>query len=408
MANKIDLIVKYSTEAFDEVYAAESRSSLLDGNKKLMQFTGAKTVKVAKFSAGGLYDYQRANTETSGKFSNGTHAGTGYGYQNADMGVTWEEFTLSCDRAAQYRVELFDNEETAQMAVGLGTTEINRTVVIPEIDAYCFSKIASFADVGNLVSSTITEPLAALNDALLWFDNHEVAPENQIIFCSPRFMQSLRNTSANGLVKPLMQGADFKNVKFTIEEYEGRKIVPVPPRRFLTNINLFAGGFGPSSASQEIDFMVVAKDAIYHIVKYNKIKVFGPDVVQDYDGYKVNARVYHDVFVPDNKKVGIYVHVGGFTGASADVKAKVVATSVAGSGDSATVINAITLPGSILTAKYVLAASETALGSKISNGTDVVLGGDTTYASGAAYIHAVNADGVVVASGAITIVSNEE
>lgn len=59
MANAIELITKYSTKAWDKVYKAESRSAILNGEKDLMKFVGAKTVKIAKPSVSGLSDYKR-------------------------------------------------------------------------------------------------------------------------------------------------------------------------------------------------------------------------------------------------------------------------------------------------------------------------------------------------------------
>lgn len=407
--NKIDLIVKYSTDAFDEVYKADSRASLLDGNKKLMQFTGAKTVKIAKFAFTGLYDYKRANGEAEGRFSNGAHTGTsGYGYQQGDMEMTWEEFTIGCDRACQYRVEMFDNEETAQMAVGMGTTQINKQVIIPEIDAYCFSKIVergTSVAMGNLVTSALTEGNAFkdLNDALVWFDDNEVPAEDQIIFVSPSYYNALRNTGGtNGIVKPLLQSDLTKDVKFSVEEYEGRKIIVVPGNRFQTALTFGAGYWGPSADSKKIDFLVCAKSAIYHVVKYNKIRVFGPEVVQDYDGYKVNARVYHDVFIPDNKKVAVYAHVAsGNTG----VATKVLVDAVAGEESGETIIKgATTLPGGIMFSEIYACTADHAVGTAITAGSGVVavtLGTPFTKGSTTHVVLAHN--GKVVASSAITL-----
>ena len=147
MANAIELIQRYSSKAWDKVYKAESCSSVLDGEKDLLKFTGTKTVKIAKFSASGLSNYQRANIATSGDFAAGDatdfNAGNGYGYKTADMALVWETFEMQCDRAAQYRIDLMDNEETNALAVGTCTTEVSRTIMIPEIDAYCFSKLAT-------------------------------------------------------------------------------------------------------------------------------------------------------------------------------------------------------------------------------------------------------------------------
>lgn len=57
---------------------------------------------------------------------------------------------------------------------------------------------------------------------------------------------------------------------------------------------------------------MVDKTAAMHIVKYEKVKVIGDDLNlagQGFDGYTIFARVYHDVFVPDNKRVGLYCSV---------------------------------------------------------------------------------------------------
>jgi hypothetical protein len=215
MANSIELITKYSTKAWDKVYKAEAISSLLDAPEAQVQFTGAKTVKIAKFSASGLGNYYRNNDVVNG-------AGNPFGYAGGNVGLTWEEFTLEQDRSARYPVELFDNEETDGLTLGAATTEISRTIMIPEVDAYCFSKIASYAseDLGNLKSGAIEDKnsLAPLNDALLYFDEHEVPAEKQIIFLSPRYMNALRNNT-NELSRYLLQADYSKDVKFTLTSY---------------------------------------------------------------------------------------------------------------------------------------------------------------------------------------------
>lgn len=124
--NSIELITKYSTKAWDKVYKSEARSSLLDAPDAQVKFTGAKTVKIAKFSATGLGNYYRPNSEVENA-ANDTY----FGYAKGNVGLTWEEFTLRQDRSANYPVELFDNEETDGLTLGAATTEISRTILIP-------------------------------------------------------------------------------------------------------------------------------------------------------------------------------------------------------------------------------------------------------------------------------------
>lgn len=373
MANNIALITKYSTAAWDKIYKAESRSALLDGKEGVnVQWTGTKTVKIAKFSAGGLKNYYRNNVGDS-RVGTGTGSqfmgNLGYGYQASSVGLTWEEYTIAMDRAAAYPIEYFDNEETDGLVLGAATTEISRTVMIPEVDAYCFSKLASYcskatdtvtfgdgttgAGLGNLVeysgSSSITKAnaLEAVNAAFLYFDEHEIPAEDQILFVSSRFFNYLRNDSTE-LSRYLLQADYDKNVKFTLTEYEGRKIVVVPPQRFRTNFTTItesgAGyGFGgwdsttsKAIVSKEIHFILCAKSAVMHVVKYNKVKILEGDVAlaaTGQDGYALYARVYHDVFVMDNKRYAIYTAVNGgtdaktITAATATTPVKEVKTS---------------------------------------------------------------------------------
>jgi hypothetical protein len=106
---------------------------------------------------------------------------------------------------------------------------------------------------------------------------------------------------------------DNKDISFTITKYEGRQLVEVAPERFRTNIVLFGQeGYTWAQDSQAINFLGVSKEAVTHIVKYEKIKVISGDLNlagNGFDGYTIYARIYHDVFVPDNKKVGIYANL---------------------------------------------------------------------------------------------------
>ena len=133
--NNIELITRYSPKAWDTVYKQESMSALLDTNKELVKFTGAKTVKIGKWQNGGLRDYYRNNAGDPrvALAPEGTNfvGSAGFGYQKSAARLVWEEFTLSCDRAAAFQIEKFDNEESGEELVGLGVSEISRTTIVP-------------------------------------------------------------------------------------------------------------------------------------------------------------------------------------------------------------------------------------------------------------------------------------
>ena len=143
----------------------------------------------------------------------------------------------------------------------------------------------------------------------------------------------------------------------------GREIVSVPGRRFRTKIQLGANGFSWGTGSQAIDFIVCAKSAVYHVVKYDKIRVFDPKIVQDFDGYKVNVRIYHDCFVPDNKRVAIYAHLSNE--AAKEPTVKFIYDDTAKKLSSVAVI-----PGDLLIdGLYVKTTSAPAIGTNVVAGT---------------------------------------
>lgn len=393
MANLIGLVTKWGTKAWDKVYKAEACSSVLDGDKDLLKFTGVKTVKIAKFSSSGLGDYHRANRPvaanddgTAARYAgnetssyNGT-ANQGYGYQQGDVSLEWEEFTIRCDRGTQLRIELFDDEETDGLAVAAATKEFSRTKVVPEVDAYVFSELARLA--GTVSTSTIdlapsgysgvgynaAGPIKALNDAFEVLGDLEVPDADQVIFCSNKFFNQLRSTGE--IVKTLKQTEYGENVKFSIGEYEGREIIAVPANRFRTLIQLNGDdGYSWKAGSQKIDFMVVAKSAVAHVTKYDKVKVFSPEVVQDFDGYKINIRIYHDVFVPDNKRIGIYVHTSNVATSAETValpSLKALSNVALDTNNATVTINSIALvPGDIIIDGIYYAASAPTVGTAI-------------------------------------------
>ena len=144
--NSIGLITKYSPEYFDKVYKQEAVTSVFDANRESVKFTGAKTVKIGKLQLGGLGNYYRNNDQVPNVAGSQSFYGSaGFGYQRSQMNYAWEEFTLTQDRAAAFPIEYFDDEEAGGEVVGRVVTEVSRTVIVPEVDAYALSTIAEKA-----------------------------------------------------------------------------------------------------------------------------------------------------------------------------------------------------------------------------------------------------------------------
>ena len=321
MANSIGLITKYMQEAIDTVLTQEAKTNVLVNGSKFIDLNFKETgyVKVMSLLMDGLSDYYRVNNGL-GSASNGYSTyPSNDGYKVGDTSAKWELFQLEYDRGRQFRVDNMDNEETAGLVIGNLLAEFLRTKVVPEVDAVRFSKMAKKCNValGNLVSETISanQIIGRFNSAFEWLFEHGVPEEEQVIFVSPNVMTLIRNTTE--LYKRLTQD-EYRNsdVTFTIEKYEGRQIIEVPSNRFFTGVVTTDNGYMPSANSYVINFMIASKKAVVPVVKLEKSKIWTPEQVQDFDGYKVNFRMYHDIIIPKNKVPAIYTSVSAVPGTS--------------------------------------------------------------------------------------------
>lgn len=418
MANNIQLIEKYLPEVVDKVLATESKTALLENGQKFidLNFKEAGYVRILSILMDGLSDYYRVNhVGVAGSLAyshDNQNNGADYrdGYARGNASATWEIFQLQYDRGKQFLVDYIDNEETAGAVIANLLGEFLRTKVIPEIDALRFSKIAGKANagLGNLVTETTFSSgiLASWNTAFEWLTEHEVPEEDQVVFCNPSIYTALQNDA--NLTKYITQ-EDFRSergVTFKLQAFNGRPIIVVPSDRFYTDIVIGANGYYPSADAKVINYIVCSKKAVIPVVKLNKSKVWTPEAVQDFDGYKVNVRIYHDVFVPKNKVPAIYVSVGNTT---ASTKASLLSLVLStGSVQNAYVLDEwYTTPAGIL-GSVVTAQSAFTLGSTITvDGTTikaVTPATDFVETNSSAYFALIDsANRVVAISGSVTL-----
>ena len=410
MANSIGLITKYMQEAIDTVLTQEAKTNVLVNGSKFIDLNFKETgyVKVMSLLMDGLSDYYRVNNGL-GSASNGYSTyPSNDGYKVGDTSAKWELFQLEYDRGRQFRVDNMDNEETAGLVIGNLLAEFLRTKVVPEVDAVRFSKMAKKCNValGNLVSETISanQIISRFNSAFEWLFEHGVPEEEQVIFVSPNVMTLIRNTTE--LYKRLTQD-EYRNsdVTFTIEKYEGRQIIEVPSNRFFTGVVTTDNGYMPSANSYVINFMIASKKAVVPVVKLEKSKIWTPEQVQDFDGYKVNFRMYHDIIIPKNKVPAIYTSVSAVAGTSKTNLLSVALTKVtSGYTLDAYYTTPVGLMGTV-----VRSATAFTLGNKYTTSSSVVAVGEgdtfTKFSSeNAQYFALLDGSGKCIAiSGSVTL-----
>ena len=297
MSNSIALAQRY-LPMLDEVYKASAKAAILDATK--VEIVGGNTVKVFKTSMDGLGDYSR-----------------NAGFVDGDVTGTWETLTLTKDRGRSFMIDRMDNEETLDMAFGTLAGEFIRTKVVPEVDAYTFAALAGKTGITTTTAVTITvgstDVPALIEEAERQMNEDEVPVEGRLLFISETAYAGLRDK----VTRTTMTGDG--SIDRGIVTFDGMRIIRVPQNRFYTAITLYdgkstgqtAGGYvGTSTTGYPINFMIVHPSAVCKVVKHVLPRIFTPDENQKADAWKFDYRLYHDVFVYDNKVKGIYLNRG--------------------------------------------------------------------------------------------------
>ncbi|MGN0533296.1 MAG: hypothetical protein ACI4IK_02950 [Eubacterium sp.] len=296
MANTINAITKY-LPYLDEVYKYGSRSAILETPTNLVRETAdAKTVMIAKTSMQGLGNYDKAS-----------------GFVNGDVSLTWESHTFSYDRGRSFTIDAVDDLETLGLAFGTLAAEFLRTQVVPEIDAVRFAKYCTSA--GNKATGTLSAEnvVSEIEKAETTMKEEEVDLMGAIIFMTPTVKGYIKDDTAHFTRQLVPSENPNRNFGF----YDEMPIVEVPQSRFYSAVTLKdgktegqeAGGYEKTTTTgKDINFMIIKPEAVVQITKHAKIRVFEPDVNQQADAYKIDYRIYHDGWVLENKKNGIYAH----------------------------------------------------------------------------------------------------
>lgn len=288
--NAITLAQKY-LPVLDEVYKRGSLTSMFDTAQA--EFVGANTVQLFNYDSVGMANYSRDA-----------------GYVMGNITAGWEDYTISQDRGRAFQIDAMSNEETLGMTLASALSEEERVHIIPEVDAYRFSKWAGTTGVSSAtgtitVGTTNVADLIAAAEAQM--DNDEVPYEGRVLYVSPKAYQALKGN----IERRIINSED--NVNTNVEFFDDMQIIRVPQGRFVDAITLnapttAAGQGGYTASGNNINFMIVHPSAIMQVMKHRVLRVFNPDENIEADAFRVNLRYYHDTWVKDNKVKGIYVH----------------------------------------------------------------------------------------------------
>lgn len=286
MANTIALAKNY-TSILDEVYCnASVTADLTSDNTMVRAGANANEIIYPQISVSGLGDYSRNS-----------------GYTDGSVNLEWITSKFNYDRGTKISVDVMDNEESRDIAFTMAGSELMRTKVAPEADAFVFATLAGTAGISKATPATYadaTEFLNALIVAKNKMDEDEVPEEGRILYATPTLM--------NGVM-----ALDTTKSREILNSFTVKK--KVPQSRFYTAIDLLdgkspseeAGHYKKATEGKDINFMIVHKPAVIKFDKHTVSDIIPASANPSADADIAKYRKYGIVDVFKNKVAGIYL-----------------------------------------------------------------------------------------------------
>lgn len=298
MPNTLQYATIFQT-GLDKQVVQESTTGWMEENAGQVKYNGGNEIKIPKMAMDGLGSYDRTT-----------------GYAPGDVSLEYQTMTFTQDRGRSFTLDAMDVDETNFVATaGALMGEFQRVQVIPEIDAYRYSKIATIAIDGEQNRALAVNKGNILDELLGDLNKMEdvIGNKTVVITMNPILSGMLARGSSEFISKAMLKkGA----LEVEVQTFNENPIVKAPSNVLKTAIDILdgktagqeAGGFKPSADALDINWLITTKDAPIAVSKTDKARVFDPSVNQKADAYKIDYRKYHDVWVPDNKLPCIFVN----------------------------------------------------------------------------------------------------
>ncbi len=292
-----------NTVEYAKVFQKELDKQLIEGatsgwmeeNAKQVIYNGGNEIKLPKMSLNGLGDYDRDSGYVDGAVT--------YSFQTLKMGK---------DRGRRFRIDAIDVDESGfGLAAANVASEFQRTQVIPEIDAYRYSKLASLAGIKEdytpaaaTVLNKLIEHIGKVCDV--------TGGEGNLVITMARPVYDLLMTSTQ--IQKHLDVSDFAQgeLNTAVKTINGIPVIPVSSARMKSayvykngKSTEAAGGFAADSAAVQINWIIAPKSAPIAVSKTDNIKIIRPEENQFADAWDIDYRKYHDLFLPEQRAAAV-------------------------------------------------------------------------------------------------------
>lgn len=276
--------------ALDDRFVETACSGWMDSNSGQVIYNGGNKVKIPVMSTTGLKDYDRDN-----------------GYPSGSVSLSYEELLMGMDRGTSFQLDAMDVNESNFIANATAvSSKFQKEQVVPEIDAYRYSKLAAYATAANI--STYTPAAATMLDALLEDIAvvRDMVGENEplVININAKIRMYLDRLTA---FQKMIDVTSFKqgNIDMKVKSINEIPLLSVPSARFQDTYvfndgkttGQTDGGFTKASTAKEMNWIICPKKVPIAVSKQDKMKIFDPETYQKADAWFIGYRRYHELWV---------------------------------------------------------------------------------------------------------------
>ena len=276
MAGGMNLATKY-IRYFNDMFYKEAQITLALKNRA--EYKGSRRFEIATVPLAPLNDYVRAGMQR-------------YGTPN-DLTRNIQLVEVTQDKGFAFIIDRGDREQSEYiMEAGRELSRETKYVVVPNVDRYCFGKLATGAQEAGGYDDTALTKANAYEEFLEgqeYLGDYDVPDTDRICYCSYHFANLMKQDPAFMKYGNLSQEMINKGV---LGEVDGTKIVRVSSTRL------------PKGAS----FMIVHPMAASLAQQLEEYRVH--DNPPGVSGWLVEGRVIYDCFVHDDNNRGLFYHGG--------------------------------------------------------------------------------------------------
>ena len=298
-------MAKIFQQSLDKQMGIEATSGWMESNAKNVKYNGGDTVRMPRISTTGMARYDRDE-----------------GFNQGSVTLSYDDYKLTQDRGRTFQLDSMDVDESNFIAsAGTVMGEFQRLHVVPEVDAYRYSRIAALAKNAHRTTDGFTPSetniLAQLDKEITDLQD-AIGEAEQLVILMATPIRTVLNNVKN--IERRLDVTQFKagEINTKVKTYNEIPIFSVPSLRMKTayvfkdgkTTGQEAGGFKADTGAKAINWIIISRHAPIAISKTDKVRIFTPDVNQKADAWKLDYRKFHDIWIPTNKLAGVWANIG--------------------------------------------------------------------------------------------------